>query len=218
MLSLQEDSCPELKLECKYCDLEFRRIELSEHIEGCGSRTDHCELCNRRVMLKDMAEHKENKCATVMVDDTIDITSHGQSQRPGLFFTQQTVLTPNGYPLYESVNLSPHHSSMSFPFPFGHLHQYPQQSPLSAYEALTPADKHHEEEKLHVDPQWLASVADVCGEEDLDQVLAQSVMVQGSYSAAATRSNGRQAHSHESVDIHDAHASELKFQDSLTRR
>ena len=156
-----------------------------------------------------MTEHKENKCAMVKVDDTIDITAYsGQNQRASSFFAQQMFFTPDGY---QSANLLASHSQQPpfLPFPLSHTHQYPQQQPM--YEAPPPSHTHHrEEESLHVDPQWLASVADVCGEDNLDQVLAQNMMVQGSYSAAAARSDNTQAHHHGSTDNPGSHSSKLE--------
>ena len=146
-------------------------MDLPQHSEGCGSRTDFCELCNRRVMLRDMAEHKENKCDQGVVDETIDITGFADNQAPGAFFP----------PPYNMASL------------FGHAHPdmplFPQQHPAAAYEG--PSSPAHREDSMQVDPQWLASVAGVCGEENLDQVLAQNLMVQGSYSAAASRSDAQ---------------------------
>ena len=49
-------------MECKYCELEVKAGEYDTHIDACGSRTDYCDKCNVRVMLKDMEEHKLAKC------------------------------------------------------------------------------------------------------------------------------------------------------------
>ncbi len=152
-----------------------------------------------------MEEHKENKCAMVKVDDTIDITTYGQNQRPGLFFAQQAVLPPDNYPFFQSSPSFPHQPPFQS-FLFGHT----QMPHPPVYTDPPPAYEHHKKESLRVDLQWLASVADVCGEENLDQVLAQNMMVQGSYSAAASRP---QVHGHGSASGDpDTHTSKLEFE------
>ena len=65
----QESQCPEREVNCKYCELEVRAGDYDSHIETCGSRTDYCDRCNVRVMLKDMEEHKLAKCSDLKVGD-----------------------------------------------------------------------------------------------------------------------------------------------------
>ena len=105
-----------MKTECKYCELDITRDEYTDHTESCGSRTDFCELCNQRVMLRNMQEHLENKCAPIGAED------------------------------FRSNNGTP-----------------------------PPTYAMHEQASMHVDPQWLASVSGACGNDDLNQVLAQNI-------------------------------------------
>ena len=65
----QESQCPERSVECKYCELEVKAGDYDTHIDTCGSRTDFCDKCNIRVMLKDMEEHKLAKCGDLKADD-----------------------------------------------------------------------------------------------------------------------------------------------------
>ena len=58
----QEGQCPQRVVECKYCELDVKAADYDTHIDACGSRTDYCDKCNVRVMLKDMEEHKLAKC------------------------------------------------------------------------------------------------------------------------------------------------------------
>lgn len=44
-------------LACKYCDLELPKLELDEHENYCGSRTDKCMECGELVMFKDKIAH-----------------------------------------------------------------------------------------------------------------------------------------------------------------
>lgn len=44
-------------LACKYCDLELPKLELEDHENYCGSRTDKCMECGELVMFKDKQPH-----------------------------------------------------------------------------------------------------------------------------------------------------------------
>lgn len=86
----------------------------------CGSRTDFCELCNQRVMLRDMSEHKETKCGHLRAESPLaesDVREIMERERDHI----------------------------------------PQQRDVS------------------VDPLWLQTVAQACGEDTLDDVLAQNM-------------------------------------------
>ncbi|XP_065889678.1 TRAF-type zinc finger domain-containing protein 1-like isoform X2 [Dysidea avara] len=56
-------------VDCEYCELQFKAMELYQHKDHCGSRTDVCEKCQQYVMLKEMKSHLENMCATVVQPD-----------------------------------------------------------------------------------------------------------------------------------------------------
>lgn len=47
-------------LACKYCDLELPKLELEEHENYCGSRTDKCLECGELVMYKDKQVHMDS--------------------------------------------------------------------------------------------------------------------------------------------------------------
>lgn len=44
-------------LACKYCDLELPKLDLEDHENYCGSRTDKCMECGEFVMFKDKQAH-----------------------------------------------------------------------------------------------------------------------------------------------------------------
>lgn len=63
-------------LPCQYCELELPKLDLEEHENYCGSRTDKCLECGELVMFKNKQSHwdsnhgflklrdgKFNKCA-----------------------------------------------------------------------------------------------------------------------------------------------------------
>ena len=49
-------------VHCNYCDLYVKACEYEEHENPCGSRTDECEKCQKRVMLRYITFHMENEC------------------------------------------------------------------------------------------------------------------------------------------------------------
>ena len=49
-------------IPCKHCELEVKAINFQEHIAACGSRTDVCDKCLQRVMLRDMESHQKHGC------------------------------------------------------------------------------------------------------------------------------------------------------------
>ena len=154
-----------MRIECKYCQLEIRRVDYLEHVDGCGSRTDFCEICNQRVMLRDMDEHKLAKCAHMKSEDSLDPLIFKQLQEED----QHEFI--DSYGRFGDVVFIHHRMNDSHEPVFDHTYHHTQVQPSS------PSHDCHEED-IHVDPQWLASVADVCGEEDLDHVLAQNLVVE----------------------------------------
>nr|CAI5844416.1 unnamed protein product [Callosobruchus analis] len=44
-------------LACKFCDLELPKLDLEEHENYCGTRTDRCLECGQFVMFKDKQAH-----------------------------------------------------------------------------------------------------------------------------------------------------------------
>ena len=44
-------------------------MEYDRHVEVCGSRTDFCDKCNLRVILRDMEEHKLTKCGDLKAEN-----------------------------------------------------------------------------------------------------------------------------------------------------
>ena len=199
---LQEDICPEKRVLCQYCELDIRRADFEEHVEGCGSRTDVCELCNRRVMLRDMADHKLDNCGVVKAKkppqddysagqwdgwegDGADTSVPGHfgagwedNYGPNMLVARRIALGPDGTPRVQALIMSPLMPGLvpTGPPAIDHTH-YPR---TTATKPTRSESNGHssEQDNIHVDPQWLASVADVCGEENLDQVLAQNMMAE----------------------------------------
>lgn len=47
---------------CKFCKLKKKLIDLPEHEDYCGARTEKCLKCQRFVSIKDFAYHTETNC------------------------------------------------------------------------------------------------------------------------------------------------------------
>lgn len=173
-------------MECKYCELEILRKNYTEHIEGCGSRTDICELCSERVRLRDMYEHKQSKCRQGVNGSTgVPLLQPYQDfDSQGFFSPLSTLFSSHG--THQSLfGVSPNQPGFVHPFvplpaqpAINHAHSsVADQAMPRPQQSDAPAD-HSAEDSLHVDPQWLASVAGVCGDESLDQVVAQNMMIE----------------------------------------
>ncbi len=192
-------------MECKYCELHVKRKDFHEHVDGCGSRTDPCELCNQRVMLKDTEEHKcgDTKSEEGAQDPhTLQHINYGGISN--LMFPHDIFSPVNGLHHHHHH----HHQHNLPPFLVGsdsrqhlpydshseasvhHHHQSPYTVGASQSEINQPSPyESHREESIHVDPQWLASLTDACGDENLDRMLAQNLVVEdfrsGNFSSRA---------------------------------
>ncbi|CAG9770231.1 unnamed protein product [Ceutorhynchus assimilis] len=56
-------------LPCKFCDLELPKLELEEHENYCGSRTDKCLDCGELVMFKNKQVHLDSNHGFVKLTD-----------------------------------------------------------------------------------------------------------------------------------------------------
>ncbi|KAL9262294.1 TRAF-type zinc finger domain-containing protein [Drosera capensis] len=52
------ENCPKRMVICEYCELPLPAIDLFEHQDFCGSRTEMCYLCRRYVRLRDRYAHE----------------------------------------------------------------------------------------------------------------------------------------------------------------
>lgn len=49
--------CPHRIVKCKYCMLNMKFKDLSQHEQACGTRTEKCEKCNRYIMISELENH-----------------------------------------------------------------------------------------------------------------------------------------------------------------
>ncbi|KAJ0237637.1 hypothetical protein HA466_0245800 [Hirschfeldia incana] len=56
-----EEICPKRMVTCEFCEFPLPAVDLAEHQEVCGNRTELCYQCNSYVRLREMFNH-ETKC------------------------------------------------------------------------------------------------------------------------------------------------------------
>ncbi|PIA51929.1 hypothetical protein AQUCO_01000061v1 [Aquilegia coerulea] len=63
------ESCPRRIVTCEYCEFPLPVIDLFEHQEVCGNRTEYCHLCSKYIRLRERIDHE------IMVHGTSDSTA-----------------------------------------------------------------------------------------------------------------------------------------------
>ncbi|CAJ2652242.1 TRAF-type zinc finger domain-containing protein 1-like [Trifolium pratense] len=55
------ENCPKRIVTCDFCEFPLPAVDLAEHQEVCGNRTELCHLCNKYVRLRERYTH-EARC------------------------------------------------------------------------------------------------------------------------------------------------------------
>ncbi|XP_057974668.1 uncharacterized protein LOC131162331 [Malania oleifera] len=63
------ENCPQRIVTCEFCEFPLPAIDLSEHQEVCGNRTELCHLCGKYIRLRERIYH-ETRCNGVP-DETV---------------------------------------------------------------------------------------------------------------------------------------------------
>ncbi|KAL4284096.1 hypothetical protein GQ457_16G016310 [Hibiscus cannabinus] len=58
------ENCPQRIVTCEFCEFPLPAIDLAEHQEVCGNRTEMCYLCNRYIRLRERYNH-ETRCTGI---------------------------------------------------------------------------------------------------------------------------------------------------------
>ncbi|GMN40190.1 hypothetical protein TIFTF001_009422 [Ficus carica] len=58
------ENCPQRIVTCDFCEFPLPAIDLAEHQEVCGNRTELCSLCNKYIRLRERYNH-ETRCPAV---------------------------------------------------------------------------------------------------------------------------------------------------------
>ncbi|CAN6306590.1 unnamed protein product, partial [Urochloa humidicola] len=59
----KSEKCPQRMVACEYCEFELPAIDLNEHQDVCGNRTEHCQTCRKYIRLREWIGH-EMQCHT----------------------------------------------------------------------------------------------------------------------------------------------------------
>ncbi|KAK8692399.1 hypothetical protein V6N13_075859 [Hibiscus sabdariffa] len=62
------ENCPQRIVTCEFCEFPLPAIDLAEHQEVCGNRTELCHLCNRYIRLRERYNH-ESRCNGIPEDN-----------------------------------------------------------------------------------------------------------------------------------------------------
>ncbi|KAG8099203.1 hypothetical protein GUJ93_ZPchr0013g36972 [Zizania palustris] len=50
--------CPQRMLACQYCEFELPAVDIFEHQDVCGNRTEYCQPCKKYVRLREWIGHE----------------------------------------------------------------------------------------------------------------------------------------------------------------
>nr|KYP46242.1 XIAP-associated factor 1 [Cajanus cajan] len=54
------ENCIRRMVTCEFCEFPLPAIDLAEHQEVCGNRTELCHLCNKYVRLRERYNHEDS--------------------------------------------------------------------------------------------------------------------------------------------------------------
>ncbi|CAD6203672.1 unnamed protein product [Miscanthus lutarioriparius] len=57
------EKCPQRIVACEYCEFELPAVDLHEHQDVCGNRTELCQTCRKYIRLREWIGH-ETQCHT----------------------------------------------------------------------------------------------------------------------------------------------------------
>ncbi|KAL5559918.1 hypothetical protein UlMin_036129 [Ulmus minor] len=82
------ENCPQRIVTCEFCEFPLPAVDLAEHQEVCGNRTELCHLCHKYIRLRERYNH-DIRCIGVSentVGTSRDVRAverdHGSQRRP----------------------------------------------------------------------------------------------------------------------------------------
>ncbi|KAG2551802.1 XIAP-associated factor 1-like isoform X1 [Panicum virgatum] len=59
----KSEKCPQRMVACEYCEFELPAVDMNEHQDVCGNRTEYCQTCKKYIRLREWIGH-EIQCHT----------------------------------------------------------------------------------------------------------------------------------------------------------
>lgn len=81
---------------------------MGEHEESCGSRTDECENCKRRIMLKDLEDHIASGCKTPPRENGKREQGPDKIKKPERLIGGQPTTAVYGFPFHPQFQPNPY--------------------------------------------------------------------------------------------------------------
>ncbi|KAF5455946.1 hypothetical protein F2P56_025468 [Juglans regia] len=78
------ENCPQRIVTCEFCEFPLPAIDLAEHQEVCGNRTELCLLCNKYIRLRERYNHESwcNGISDNTVGSSRDVRAAEREQGP----------------------------------------------------------------------------------------------------------------------------------------
>ncbi|KAB2023648.1 hypothetical protein ERO13_D06G029800v2 [Gossypium hirsutum] len=74
------ESCPQRIVNCEFCEFPLPAIDLAEHQEVCGNRTEMCYQCNRYIRLRERYNHA-SRCTGIAENNVESSRDVGAPER-----------------------------------------------------------------------------------------------------------------------------------------
>ena len=155
-------------------------MDYEEHSAPCGSRTDLCDKCNERVMLRYMEEHHALYCGKPRPQPTYHRQVKTQVPLP---YYSERYPQPDSYgrPVLQPA-ISKRTPSPSSPVPLhdsptlqNGFHPTEQEEGYGLPSAEVGSVQPGGNVTMMIDQDWVGSVANACGEDNLDSMIAQNM-------------------------------------------
>lgn len=187
-------------MDCPYCDTIIKAHQYDDHVDTCGSRTDVCDKCLQRFMLKYLEDHVRN-CNSQTAElprlpTPPPIGTYSNDRRsPSPRYEAPPIAVPLNLPrLADRDIMRPHVRDPGIPvvgLPFNPLVPRPDLSTPEDDGNGRPANP-----TIVLDPNWVGSIAEAMGVDDseLDRIVAGNI---NAYQQISQNALGHRERDHE---------------------